>query len=238
MISVCLATHNGEKFISEQLKSILPQLDEHDEVIISDDNSTDRTLHIVRSFDDERIIVLGPNFFSNPVKNFEHALNHVKGDVVFLSDQDDIWHADKVKSMMEQFNRGYDLVVSDCTIVDNDMNVLVPSYFDVHNSGEGFIKNLVRNGFMGCCMAFKRPILSDALPFPENLPMHDVWIGLIAEASYKVLFFKKQTLFYRQHANNASATAEGVSSYSLSQKLMFRTRLIKHLVKRLILKNG
>jgi len=89
MISVCIATYNGEKYIKEQLDSIINQLDKNDEIIISDDGSSDNTIKIIESYKDGRI-VLYKNSFKNVVLNFEFAIDKSKGDYIFLSDQDDI----------------------------------------------------------------------------------------------------------------------------------------------------
>mgnify|MGYP003392825684 CR=1 FL=1 len=96
MISVCIATYNGEKYIGEQIASILKQLNANDEVIISDDGSTDATLSIIKTFQDPRIrVILGPQKHS-PTLNFENVLHHAQGDYIFLSDQDDVWKTNKV----------------------------------------------------------------------------------------------------------------------------------------------
>ncbi|MEO5643505.1 MAG: glycosyltransferase, partial [Bacteroidia bacterium] len=95
-ISVCLATYNGEKYIGEQLQSILIQLSQHDEVIISDDSSSDRTIDIVQAFGDSRIIILHGQTFRSPIRNFENALSHAGGQYIFLADQDDVWLPEKV----------------------------------------------------------------------------------------------------------------------------------------------
>ena len=100
MISVCIATYNGSKYIKEQIDSILPQLDECDEIIVSDDSSTDNTLSILKSYHDRRIIIFTNQKFNSPIYNFENALKHAKGDIIFLSDQDDIWEFNKVQVMI------------------------------------------------------------------------------------------------------------------------------------------
>ncbi len=89
-ISVCLASYNGEKYIAEQLESILKQLGERDELIISDDSSTDQTLAIIDRFHDRRLRVFPGNSFYNPIFNFENALKQATGEVIALSDQDDV----------------------------------------------------------------------------------------------------------------------------------------------------
>ena len=99
MISVCMATHNGGKYIKEQIDSILVQISNEDELIISDDSSTDDTVEIIKKIKDKRIKLFENNKFFSPNLNFENALLHSKGDIIFLSDQDDIWKKDKVKIM-------------------------------------------------------------------------------------------------------------------------------------------
>lgn len=127
MITVCMATYNGEKYIEEQLESVLMQLHSNDEVIISDDGSGDSTVDLIRTFNDPRIrLLVGNNFFS-PTQNFENALKYAKGDYIFLCDQDDVWLPDKVESML-QYLLQYDLVVSDCKVVDAELNVISQSF--------------------------------------------------------------------------------------------------------------
>jgi glycosyltransferase involved in cell wall biosynthesis len=127
VISVCVATYNGEKFIDEQLKSILlsPLVSE---VIVSDDGSTDATVARVRAIDDSRVkLVEGPG--KGIVCNFESLLTLAQGEYIFLADQDDLWMPNKVEVMMSSLNKA-DLVVCDCTVVDAKLRLLHPSFFE------------------------------------------------------------------------------------------------------------
>ena len=101
MISVCMATYNGEKYIELQLRSILPQLSEDDEVIVSDDASTDQTLDVVRRLNDNRIKIVHHETDHGYTRNFENALKYAKGDYIFLSDQDDEWLPEKVQVTLQ-----------------------------------------------------------------------------------------------------------------------------------------
>ena len=101
-ISVCLASYNGAQYIEEQLKSILPQLNPTDEVILSDDHSADNTVQLVQALNDPRIKLIQNEGERGYTRNFENALNHATGDILFLSDQDDVWHDDKVKIMLKE----------------------------------------------------------------------------------------------------------------------------------------
>lgn len=224
-----MATYNGQEFIGQQLQSILQQLSDNDEIIISDDSSTDDTVGIALSFDDERIKIIPNQRFRSPIFNVENALKHASGDLIFLSDQDDIWLPGKVLSMSQQLE-DYDIVVSDCKVVDRNLTVLDESFFVLNNSNKGILRNLVRNSYLGCCMAFKNNVLQLALPFPSDIPMHDIWIGFIGELFYKTYFLNQPLIYYRRHGKNQSPTGEH-SSYSFIQKINFRTSLLKYVPK-------
>jgi glycosyltransferase involved in cell wall biosynthesis len=226
MISICLATYNGEKYIKEQIDSILIQLGENDEIIISDDGSVDNTLNIIYEYNDNRIKIFA-NKAQNAISNFENAIYHAIGDVIFLSDQDDVWVKDKVKICVEAL-KDVDLIVADCKIVDTELNIIQPSFFKINNSKKGLINNLYHNSYIGCCMAFKRKILKEALPFPKNIPMHDSWIGLVCELFYKSLFLPVPLILYRRHDHNVTQTAFKSPNY-ISKKILFRWNLIKYI---------
>lgn len=223
MISVCIATYNGEAFIQDQVLSILTQLTSDDEVIVSDDISTDETLLKIQALNDSRIRILPASTKLGIVKNFERAISHARGEYIFLCDQDDIWLQNKVTRTIESLQSNI-LTVSDCKVVDMGLWEINPSFFALRNSGPGFIKNLYKNGYLGCCMAFRKELVPYILPIPKSAPMHDMWIGLIAETVGKVNFIREPLVLYRRHGNNASPTAEK-SSFSLYQQIKFRVPL-------------
>jgi glycosyltransferase involved in cell wall biosynthesis len=225
-ISVCIATYNGEKYILDQLHSILPQLGPNDEVIISDDSSTDSTIELVKSLKETRIKIFAHNHYRNPVYNFQHALRQAKGEYIFLSDQDDLWLDGKVDAVMKALEKA-DVVVTDCKIVDDNLNVLTESYFKFRKSGKGLLRNLYSNKYLGCCMAFHRKILDKALPFPPKLPMHDIWLGFISELFYKSVFLNEPYILHRRHLANTSSVFQK-SDASLIEKISFRWNTIKH----------
>jgi glycosyltransferase involved in cell wall biosynthesis len=123
MISVCLTTYNGEKYILEQLRSILSQLESDDEVIISDDNSSDCTLELIENIADRRVKIFKNIQKKGIQSNVENALNKAKGDIIFLSDQDDFWLPDKVSIIIKALQKN-DLIVSDCYITDKDLKIV------------------------------------------------------------------------------------------------------------------
>ncbi len=230
-ISVVMASYNGAKYISYQIESILCQLSPEDELIISDDSSTDATLEIISSFDDKRIHVVHNQGAHGVVNNFENGLNFAKGKYIFLSDQDDVWSEDKTSKILPYFQKGYDCVVHDAYITGETIDSVKGTFFEQRVPRIAFFRNLVRNPYVGCCMAFDRKILERALPFPKGIPMHDSWIGMVAEKFYNVIFLDEPLIYYRRHGGNASPTT-GRSNQSLKKKLMDRFFLLKGLLER------
>jgi glycosyltransferase, family 2 len=230
MISVCMATYNGEKYIKEQLSSILNQLSEKDEIIISDDSSTDKTVEIIESFQDKRIKILKNNKFRQPNLNFEKALKYSKGDIIFLSDQDDVWVENKVEIILNQLKK-YDLIVSDAFITDEKLNITNESLFSEINSNRGILKNIIKNTYYGCCITFKRKVLKKALPFPKTREIgHDLWLGIIADRYFKVKFLKEKLIYFRRHENNLTTIKK--SKRRLIIKLLGRVKILYYFLKK------
>ena len=205
MISVCMATHNGARFLPRQLETILEQLEDGDELVVSDDASTDATLDIVRACADPRIRLFGGNRFHSPVRNFEHALRQARGDILVLADQDDVWLPGRLALVRERFARrpaGPYLMVMDGRVVAEDETVLAESLFRWLNARPGLFRNLFFNRYPGCCLAFSRELLARALPFPRQLPMHDWWLGLLGEMTGTTEFVPVPTILYRKHAGS------------------------------------
>ena len=227
--SVCMTSCNGAPFIKDQLNSILPQLGPKDELIIADDNSTDKTLDIINNFNEPRIKLFRNNFRS-PIFNFEFALGMCEGDLIFLSDQDDLWEPDKVKTVSELL-KVHDLVVTDCRIIDHLGEVIHDSFYELRGSGKGLFKNFCKNSYLGCCMAMKKQIVMKSLPFPKRIPMHDIWIGMIGELFGSTFFCRDKLVKYRRHGGNKTVTAE-ISPYSLYRKGLWRGNLFASLLTR------
>lgn len=227
-----MATYNGGKYIREQLDSIFSEISEHDEVIISDDSSSDDTIAIIESYRDPRIRLFKDQKFRSPILNFENAIRHANGDYIFLSDQDDVWLPGRVNTMLSFFPE-FALVVCDCKVVDEQLNEIRPSYFASINARVGLVRNLVRvSSYIGCCMAFSRALATKALPFPARIPMHDFWIAMLAEATMKVKLVYKPLLLYRRHGSNASPTA-AKSKNSFIVKVRIRLIILRALLLRL-----
>lgn len=231
-VSVCMAVYNGEKFIREQIQSVLIELQSNDELLIFDDLSTDATVKIASEFShDNRVKITKNQIQLGVVKNFDRALGQAKGDYIFLCDQDDVWLSGKVNLCVTALQKHL-LVVTDCKLVDQTLNETAPSFFNLRHSGRGVFKNIWKNSYLGCCMAFRKELLSLALPIPAKIPMHDMWLGLLAELKGSVLFMPIQLSLYRRHQFAISATA-GKSNLSIFRKVYVRAVLIICLIKRI-----
>lgn len=221
-ISVAMITYQGEKYIKEQLDSILACLKENDEVVISDDGSKDGTLAVLKAYkeQDDRIRILaGPG--KGVKANVENALRACEGEYIFLADQDDIWMPDKVERVIAELEKPeVGLVVHDAVVMDGACeNVILDSFYSLKGSGVGVIKNIWRNTYIGCCMAFKRQLLERVIPIPQYIEMHDQWIGVLNDRfGYGTVFLPDKLLKYRRHGNNAS----GMSHYSVPRMIKNR----------------
>lgn len=227
-ISVALAAYKGEQYIAEQLDSILIQLGENDEIIVSDDFPQGKTRDIVLKYQsqDKRIRYIDGKG-AGVVKNFENALNACSGDVIFLCDQDDVWLPDKVACVMEEIQNGADLVLHDAAVTDSALKITEPSYFAVHGSNASFFGNIIRNSFVGCCMAFKKETMLASLPFPKGLAMHDWWIALVAlKKKQKVVLLNKPLIKWRRHDSTVTGGKTG-----LWQKISWRLNIVLSLAR-------
>ena len=219
-ISVCMATFNGSRFLARQLDTIVRQLQAGDELIISDDGSSDRTLEIIEAYRGPNTRVFF-NSFHNAASNFGFAISHVRNPLVFLSDQDDEWLPEKVNRLCASLASA-ELVVSDCEVIDETGRTIHASYFELVRSGRGLLKNLSRNTYLGCCMAFRAELLRAALPMPPGVA-HDLWLGLVGEAFGRTCFVPEPMSRFRRHGGSTSFAA-GVSGRPLREKLSERAR--------------
>lgn len=238
MITVCLAAHNGEKYIKEQVASILKQLEKCDEIIVSDDGSCDRTIEILNEFEDSRIKIYtqkspkGLLGHECATLNFENALRHAKGDIIFLSDQDDVWTDDKV-SICKQYLQEYDYVVSDAYVTDADMNVISDTRFTKDESVHfnKYFAVVLSTPYQGSCAAFTKKVLEKALPFPKGIQSHDRWIGNVAAFYFKYKIISEKLIYYRRHEETTSnAFGSGRRPAGLLKTIGYKLNYIKGLI--------
>ncbi|ENM5889558.1 glycosyltransferase family 2 protein [Vibrio mimicus] len=219
-ISVCIATFNGERFISEQISSIIHQLSPIDEIIISDNGSSDNTLEIIKEFNDSRIKIY---HYSEPnvLKNFENAISKAKNNVIILCDQDDVWLPNRIDSIINE-HQHYDLVTVRYRVIDAKLQVLSEQN---RLPVKSFWATILKNGYIGCGMSFNKEIIEDILPFPRTIAMHDWWIALLCLTKYKVLNIDEVLFLYRRHGNNVSSTSEK-SRFNFFEKINMRIRIL------------
>lgn len=231
MVSVCMATYNGEKYVKSQIESILKQIKRNDELIISDDSSSDNTVQVIRSISDERIkLYINEHSSGRPTENFQNALTKAAGDIIFLADQDDIWLDHKYEKIIKSLETA-DLVLSNSIVVDESLKEINSSFFELHGSKKGVLRNAIKNSYFGSCMAFRRQILDIALPFPANREIgHDVWLGLVAECVGKVRFIDEPLILYRRHSSAVTVYGFGKSGRSLFKKLMGRVIILIYIL--------
>lgn len=206
-VSVAMAAYNGEPFIRNQIESILSQLRKGDELVISLDPSSDNTEEIIKAFvkRDKRIKWLRGEG-KGLVNNFSNAIRHCSNDIIFLSDQDDLWKKGKVDIVLSYFEDSkINVVMHDAEIVNEKGEQRFPSFIEKRGCRTGIFKNIFKNSYIGCCMAFRKSIRKYIFPFPENIPMHDQWIGLVGEITGKNVIIDDVLISYRRHEKNASA---------------------------------
>ena len=226
MISVCMATYNGARFVGAQLKSILDQLGSNDEVIVVDDHSTDETVAVIDQFKDSRIKLIENTTNHGPIYAFMTALNYAKGDYLFLSDQDDVSFPNKLTRVMTAFEKEKAVVVvHDGIVTDQSLSRVDDSWnhFSHRVPSQSMIKTLIKNGYTGAMMAFSRELLPLVLPFPKQVPMHDWWIALVAMKHHmKIVVLPDKLMYYRRHAGNVTG-----SHRKLHEMMAFRFNMLR-----------
>ncbi len=230
MLSVCMATYNGQQFVVRQLDSVLKQLTLDDELIVVDDGSTDNTVQVIKDTYGKRVQVYVNEKNMGVIKSFEKAISFAKGDILFLCDQDDLWEPHKVKTVLKAFDeQNADLVVHDAYVVDGNLEILDPSWneYNQNNIKQGVFGNILKNAYTGAFMAFRKEIVPSILPFPAAIEMHDQWIALVCMMKRKkIIFIKEPLMKYVRHGGNVT----GIKKRSFFAQLNGRIRTISAIV--------
>ncbi len=216
-ISIALCTYNGEKYLEQQLNSFLRQTHPPDEIVINDDNSTDSTCEIIEHFATRSPIAV--RFSRNKqnlrtVKNFEKAIALCTGDIIALSDQDDVWQRDKLRIFADVFDCKPEvgLVFCDAEVVDENLNQLGVTNWqllDFDSRRQQLLKTpasfdyLLKNiAVFGCTMAFRARFKKLVLPIENHVyrVIHDNWIAILISAVAKIEPVPQCLVNYRQHS--------------------------------------
>lgn len=208
-IDILMATYNGQKYLVEQLDSIINQTYHNWNLLIRDDNSTDKTLEIIQNYHkkDKRIKILKDNKGNlGIVRNFEELLKSSESEFIMFSDQDDIWVENKLDmylKMIEKIkNKGF-MIHSDAILFDkNKSNILKDTFISKKAINRG-LENVFFNYFVqGATILISKEIKNFILPFPKEVYLHDRYIHLISELFFERIFVNKALIYYRQHGDN------------------------------------
>lgn len=217
-VDILLATYNGEKYLSEQIDSILKQTHQNFRLIISDDCSTDKTREILEEYSkkDNRIVLYFQKKNLGYIKNFEFLLEQVESSYYMLSDQDDVWLPEKIEKSLECLKENNaDLVFGDLQVVDKNLNTIYTSFGDfmllnrkIKKCINSYKVNYLYNCVTGCTICAKSSTIKDILPIPNKSKyvVHDHWMGLITSLNGKLAYMTEKYILYRQHGNNEIGT--------------------------------
>lgn len=248
-VAILMATYNGEKFIKEQIDSILNQTYRNIELYIRDDNSTDNTINIVNEYVNRypgKIVLVNDGRTAKSASiNFlfllEYVCNINKHELFMFSDQDDYWLKDKIKITVEEYNRIENknqpiLLHTDLHVVDSNLNIIENSFMKYSNLKSKYNKfnnYLVQNNVTGCTMLINKELAKLIKYDTKKIYMHDWYFALLASAFGQVKFINVPTIKYRQHGNNViGARKSGVTFKNVFKK--FKNNNTKRELNRLI----
>lgn len=204
--TVCIATYNGASYIVEQLQSILSQLDPEDEVLIGDDGSTDATLDLVRHVGDPRVTIFVNDKNLGHVRNFESLIERAQGNIIFLSDQDDVWFPNKYSFIVKFFGDNKTTSVFHHALLkmdgDGELIDLINNPIAQWRLRHPLCAQLTKSYVFGCCLAFRSDVKDILLPFPRSVYAHDHWIALVAAFLGGFYHYDEPLLRYRVHGKN------------------------------------
>jgi glycosyltransferase involved in cell wall biosynthesis len=208
-ISVAMVTYNSEKFLRPQLDSILKNLFLNDEIIISDDGSTDGTIEMIKRYAkyDERVILVHNQINHGVDGNYENSIKHCKGDIIFLSDDDNVWEDNKVAIVTNAFltNPKLIMIMHDCYVCDENLKIIDNSYLLNRKGKPGLLRNVWKTAYGGSLIAIRKEALKLILPFPKRLPcFYDEWIGSMCTKYGKVKFIDDKLSYWRRHSRSQS----------------------------------
>lgn len=238
-IDVLMATYNGEKYLKEQIESVLNQTYKNIRLVISDDCSKDGTINILKQYEnDERIEVHYHEKNQGYIKNFEYLLKQVKNNIYMLSDQDDVWMPEKItKSYEKLIKNDADMVFADLEVVDENLKTIYPSFNKfmlldrkINKYINSYKLNYLYNCITGCTLMSKSKWIKDILPIPTDSKylIHDHWIGVIVSLNGKIVYMPEKYIKYRQHGNNQVGTekiSHGFKKLEQVRKLFINVKL-------------
>jgi glycosyltransferase involved in cell wall biosynthesis len=243
--SIVLCTYNGERYLQQQLDSLLAQSRLPEKIVVADDGSTDGTWEILQTFTEQargRGIAVDAQINPNNlgyVRNFETALQRAETDLIFACDQDDVWNPQKLTVMHEHFAADPNLLLlhSDARLVDANLNDLGCSLFEAlelgpeelqrEHDGYGFDVLLRRCIVTGATAAFRRALLADAVPFGDGW-IHDEWLAIVAAGIGKIDVVERKLIDYRQHGANQLGMRRRTLDVKVKEIALSRAQLLRN----------
>jgi len=220
LVSICIATYNGEEYLKKQLDSLCNQTYKNIEILIQDDASSDNTVNIIKTYQKKYNIELFINSANvGYIKNFETLIKKAKGDYIALCDQDDIWAENKIELLVSNISES-SLIYSNSLLIDSHGNSLNTTLQEkLKNNFITSIEPLnffFDNSVSAHAMLFKKELLSTIFPFPEHI-YFDTWIASNAANEEGISYLEKNLVYYRQHATNTLGNVKKVTSSTASK---------------------
>ena len=236
-VEVCMASYNGKDHIKQQLESIYAQTKVVDCVIISDDASCDETISMLKEMRRGDTLIVSNELNLGHVGNFERALSNSACDIIFLSDQDDVWLPGKVEIVMDIFYRNPDIALVHHNLDKVDVNgeLIEGRYLNISKglqlSSSFVLRELLKPRLFGCAMAFRRSVLDVLLPFPKCVYAHDHWVAVAAACVGKVYFLDESLVFHRQHVHNLTPKSRRSIQEILRSRFLFLEMIFHALIR-------
>lgn len=249
-ISICVATYNGGRYLTEQLDSIFAQTNTDWKLLIRDDGSTDDTSDIIERYATKysgKIVLVADKYGRlGPCMNFAQLLDRANAEYIMFSDQDDVWLPNKIEltlNAMKQAEQAYPdqplLVHTDLEVVDSNLNTICDSMWSYQRLfpeiGESLVKIMAQNVVTGCAMMINKRAKEISTPIPKEAVMHDWWIAVNIAKHGKIVPVSTPSILYRQHVGNEKgAQRTNVLQFakklrSLGQLLLNHRSMIKKL---------
>lgn len=234
--SIAMAVYNGEKFLSEQIDSILSMINDHDEIVISYDNSKDSSLEIIKQYasQNERIRFVKNEGKAGVSGNFTNAARNCKGKYIFFSDQDDVWFGNKIEVMIEALEQSQaDLAIHDGYITDEKLNHGSKTLFEINNASINPVMNFIKGRFLGCCMAFRSETMNYVLPFPDvtsDFP-HDIFATIMVGIKGKIVMVPECFIMHRLHEGNETPKRRNPLPKVAVNRMILLFQIIKRMIK-------
>lgn len=214
MVTILLAVYNGEKYLKEQIESLLNQTVKDIKIVIRDDGSTDNSIGIINEFyarfpDKISVITGAPT--GSAKQNFAELLAACDDDYIMFCDQDDVWYPYKVELTLISMKKAEAgkknkpvLVHTNLAVVDEKLNVISSSFFDYQKISRvmSLPQLLVQNNVTGCTVMINHALKEKCGDIPSECIMHDWWLALVATAFGKIDYTREATMYYRQHSGN------------------------------------